>query len=382
MAKRSIKYDLAKPNSGKGISSSQWNGFVGMHKDYYNGVVGGQPSSPILENSVVANAVLREGSEPIDPYTPVKLIRTVSLKDPSFNAPSFEVVPVTEVVDQNLTNNYGFTLAEGITESSGGRVVISGVAFVQVEKSDVSKTDLTGDGKWDSSYYAVDDGSIFADKQLIAPVGHFKILSWIDIDELNTTFAEDTDKVVLMVNMLDLPTTVSVATTASCAGVVDEGSGVFTAALTSAVVRYVHTNKLIGDPEEILIHNNTDAYTISVLNVSAGSIPVGTHTVTYSKEYNSFIFTGSVSTFHVELTKTGGTQGTSTTPCSWTYTVKLWEGDGSIIKADADIVTLPNHYRRPNLGQLEAATFGTATYNSIGELVIIDCNETLIFSTC
>ena len=86
--------------------------------------------------------------------------------------------------------------------------------------------------------------------------------------------------------------------------------------------------------------------------------------------------------FLVELTQVGGSQGTDETPATWTYDVKRFEGDGAILFAAMDIVADPSHYRRPNIGQLEAATYGQATYNSNDELLIIDCNETLIFTTC
>ena len=97
---------------------------------------------------------------------------------------------------------------------------------------------------------------------------------------------------------------------------------------------------------------------------------------------NSVYVEGGGSTFLVELTQAGGSQGTASTPASWTYDVRLFEGDGTILFANMDIVADPSHYRRPNVGQMAVATYGQAAYNSDGDLLIVDCNETLIFTSC
>jgi hypothetical protein len=190
--------------------------------------------------------------------------------------------------------------------------------------------------------------------------------------------------------MIDLdtsPDSFVVTTDTTCDGVVDDEAGTFTMTSIEGSVRYSKSNiGMVSTPAEITLTEPTveaENYKVLVYNMSDRGRPPGSHSVEYSKVYGCYVFGGGASsTFQIEMTKVGGTQGTSTAPCSFTYDLKMWQGDGSILYAAKTVVGTPNHYRRPNVGQLEAATFGTATYNSAGDLVIIDCNETLIFSTC
>jgi hypothetical protein len=138
-----------------------------------------------------------------------------------------------------------------------------------------------------------------------------------------------------------------------------------------------------------------DNWHAKVFNVSGTAIPAGVHTATYSREYNCFVVlvsAPSASVFPVEMVwddpegagnsaGDGGLQGTFNSAASWTYSVKLFEGDGTYIEEDYDIVASPNHYRRP-VGQMAKATYGLATYDNAGALVIISCNETIISATC
>lgn len=383
-----MNYQKASPNSGRGISASQWNGFLDMHRDFYGGNASNGPLPPILSQSVIADAVLQEDAEAIKPFQPVRIVKNINFVNVLDGLPSYVVEPV-DATDENgdpteRHGNYGFTLGEGCTPEKGGRIVVSGIALVAMEAGELYYNKVTSpsrgkhEGNFDSSYYIVPDNTISLDNKLIAPVGHFKLLSWYDPSALDNT--EEDDRVYVAVDMSQRPNSFLAKVDATI-DASTEASEVITMSSGTAYAYYgvSESTAATGDME---VQKDEDAYEIEVYNPSNRTPATGRVTVQYSEVYNRFVVIQTQSTFQVELSQIGGSQGTSTTPASWTYNVTIWEGDGSILKASAEIVGSPNYYQRPNAGQLNPATFGTATYNSAGDLVIIDCNETFIFTTC
>ena len=136
-----------------------------------------------------------------------------------------------------------------------------------------------------------------------------------------------------------------------------------------------------------------DNWHAKVFNTSSTDIPAGVHTATYSREYNCFIVieASTSGVFPISMTwedpeaegnaeGDGGSQGTFNSPASWTYSITRFE-DTELLGEDVDIIAPPHHYRRPN-GQMNKATYGLATFDSSGDLVVISCNETIISATC
>lgn len=83
-----------------------------------------------------------------------------------------------------------------------------------------------------------------------------------------------------------------------------------------------------------------------------------------------------------------GSSGDDTTQCSYTYSI--WDAntgkviDNSVFGSDP---TAWGIYQRPNLGPLEAATFGLVKFNKLvptggASAQVIWCNETLIVEAC
>jgi len=386
MPRKQMNYRQASSGSGRGISAGQWNGFLQMHRDYYNGGASNGPLPPILSQSVIAQAVLQEDMDAIGPYQPVRIVKTINFVNILDGPPSYVVEPV-DATDENgdpteRHGNYGFTLGEGCTPDGGGRIVTSGIALVQLDAGDLyyDKTDAVKGGDFDSSYYMVPDSTLSGDTELVVPAGHFKIISWYDSEDVKQFNADD--KVYIAIDMEDSPDAFRVKTDDNIqgAGTPDDSTGVDCHSTTGYV--YYNVSRSAAPEGDVELVREEDKYEITVYSVLGDTIPSGDHLVTYSKEYNRFVVLYTQSSFQVELEQVGGEQGTSEAPASWTYNVRMWGGDGSILKADAEIVEEPNHYVRPNAGQLKKATYGTATYNSDGDLVIIDCNETFIFTTC
>ena len=89
--------------------------------------------------------------------------------------------------------------------------------------------------------------------------------------------------------------------------------------------------------------------------------------------------------FPVNLTKTGGTQGTESAPASWTYDVKDVE-TGETLASGVNPVSSPHKWRRPSVGQMIAATFGYAHYGPDGsggeQLVLGWINEMVEQEAC
>jgi len=223
MAKGKMSYNRAKTGSSKGISANQWNGFLDMHKDYFNGNAGQGVLPPILQQSTIVTASLHEDSEPIGSYTPVRIVKVLNYTNVLNSMPSY-VVEAVDAVDTNGNprprhGNYGFTLSEGVSED-GGRVVIAGVALVavtldQLEGTDIKNgtvgqgygIDFTGyKGDFDSSYYVVNDGTLTATQKpeesfIIAPIGHYKVLSWHAPEDAKDSLNEDDEVGYLAIDM-------------------------------------------------------------------------------------------------------------------------------------------------------------------------------------
>lgn len=370
----------------KEISAGGWNSLRDMYSDYYDSPRGGFKAGPsVLRGSTIVDVVLADGAEKIAPYQPCRIVGGGKFLQ-EIGSTWITVEPVDRA-DTDKHGNYGFSLAEGVTKQAGGRVVIAGLAVVTVTRAQARDNYVDGDGvfnegKYDSSYYIVPDGTLSSDSsKVIGPVGHFKLLSWYDTVELEKQHKLLADDLLMVVDLAQRATNFQVKLDTAISGTT-EATEVITMSSGTALAYYGVSDSQAAEGEHELKVNEA-VYEIEVYNTRLAQVSTGTHTATYSVEYNRFIFVGGGSaTFQVTMEQRDGIQGTSTTPASWTYDIKIWEGDDSIIKADAGIVDAPNHYRRPNIGQLSKATFGTATYNSADELVIIDCNETLIITTC
>ena len=84
------------------------------------------------------------------------------------------------------------------------------------------------------------------------------------------------------------------------------------------------------------------------------------------------------SVFTVNLAKTGGSAGSASAACSWTYTVKDLNGNDleTVVNPTAD----PHRCARPALGALVEATHGTACYLLVADvltLALCSTNEAL-----
>jgi hypothetical protein len=379
-----MPYDPEKINRGATeISASGWNSFVRLYNDYYKTPGSFIEGSPILRSSTIVDVVLDDGAEDIKPYQPCRIVKSGKFIQET-GSMWFVVEPVDRV-DGERHGNYAFTLAEGVT-AKGGRAVIDGLAIVTVTRSQArdiyEDAGMFNEGKYDSSYYIVPDETLSSNTdKVIGPVGHFRFCSWYSPDDIEKQYPLLADDLLMVIDLNQRPTSFLAKVDATIAASTED-SEVITMSSGTAYAYYgvSESTAATGDME---VQKDEDAYEIEVYNPSNRTPATGRVTVQYSEVYNCFFFvTSSTGTFQIEMTQVGGEQGTSTNPASWTYDVKVWEGDGSILKAGVDPVASPSHYRRPNAGQLDKATFGTATYNLAGELVIIDCNETLKFTTC
>jgi hypothetical protein len=287
---RKMNYQKASPNSGRGISASQWNGFLDMHRDYYGGNASNGPLPPILSQSVIAQAVLQDDMEAIKPFQPVRIVKTINFVNVLDGLPSYIVEPV-DATDGERHGNYGFTLSEGCTPEGGGRIVVSGIALVQMDAGElyynkvVSPSRGQHEGSFDSSYYVVPDNTLSLDDKLIAPTGHFKLLSWYDPVEIGKF--EEADKVYVALDMGQRPTSFLAKVDATIAAST-EASEVITMSSGTAYAYYgvSESTAATGDME---VQKDEDAYGIEVYNTSAEAIPSGDHLLSYSLEYNRFI---------------------------------------------------------------------------------------------
>ena len=282
--------DYKRARKGGKPSAGQWNGFLQMHKDFYGNVAGQGMIPPMLSNSVIASATLISGGEAIEPYQPVRIVEQVNFTDPLTSMPSYVVEPV-DATDGERHGNYGFTLGEGCTPEGGGRIVVSGIALVQMDAGElyynkvVSPSRGQHEGSFDSSYYVVPDGTLSSDTKPIAPTGHFKLLSWYDPAEIGKF--EEADKVYVALNMSQRPTSFLAKVDATIAAST-EASEVITMSSGTAYA-YYGVSESTAATGTMEVQKDEDAYEIEVYNTSAEAIPSGDHLLSYSLEYNRFI---------------------------------------------------------------------------------------------
>ena len=295
---RQMNYQQASAGSGRGISAGQWNGFLAMHRDYYNGGASNGPLPPILSKSIIANAVLSEGSEDVLPFQPVRIVKQINFTNIVTDMPSY-VVEAVDAVDSERHGNYGFTLGEGMTEK-GGRIVVSGIAIVAMDASELrkNKPDDTREGSFDSSFYVVPDETLSPDDDLIAPTGHFKLLSWYVPGDFSSL--ADTDTVYVAIDMNKRPTSF-IASIDTTINATSEAAGITTMSGGVAYTFYTSTS----DTATITLDLEKDdaAYEISVYNPLGEAVPSGDRLVSYSLEYNRFLALASPSDQTVKIGK-------------------------------------------------------------------------------
>lgn len=387
------------------LSAGTWNGLVQDYEDRrrttkVEGDPLNRPVPPVMRGSTIVLASLREGEESVSGFTPVRISKINRGKDAAYALPYYEVQAVDSVVGNDVEGyerayQYGFTMSEGVSKESGGRIVIAGTAIVAIPSDKFMKYASGGfiDSPSGALYYVVDDLTLMDEAyyQPMSPVGHFRFLGYIsdsnsELESLVISdWADNKSTVFMAVDMS--PASQTFVVDLGSLAIAPLGTGQQKDKMQSDVgtVVMTHWSTSDGDMESMWLTDDVDgagdSTFVRVFNPT-NRAATGRVMVQFSEVYNRFVVTQTPATFQVKLEQTGGTQGTSTEPASWTYNVRMWEGDDSIIKAAASIDGLPNHYRRPNAGQLNPATFGTATYNSAGDLVIIDCNETFILTTC
>ena len=281
-----MKYDRA--SKGSRGSASQWNGFLDMHKAYYGNTVGQGLIPPILQSSTIVPATLKKDAEAIGAFQPVRIVKNFGFKNVVDTMPSYEVEPV-DAVDGERHGNYGFTLGEGVTEANGGRIVMAGVAIVQLDARDLQydKTGAEKVGDFDSSYYMVPDSTLSGDTELVVPAGHFKVISWYaseDVEQFNTD-----DKVYIAIDMEDSPDAfrVKTATDIQGANTPNDSTGVDCQSTTGYV--YYNVSESDAPDGDLELVREESKYEITIYNVLKDTIPSGDHLVTYSKEYNRFV---------------------------------------------------------------------------------------------
>jgi hypothetical protein len=89
---------------------------------------------------------------------------------------------------------------------------------------------------------------------------------------------------------------------------------------------------------------------------------------------------GQGTVFPVQLEQTGGSQGTDSTPATWTYTVKDIFGNTLAIMVNP--TSSPHVWKRPSVGYMIPATAGIAFYNSINLLSLAWINEVADQEAC
>jgi hypothetical protein len=85
--------------------------------------------------------------------------------------------------------------------------------------------------------------------------------------------------------------------------------------------------------------------------------------------------------FPVNLTQTGGSQGTTTTPASWTYSV-IDPVTSETLATNVNPTVSPHKWKRPSAGWMIAATFGYAHWNTDGDLALGWINEMVEQEAC
>lgn len=87
--------------------------------------------------------------------------------------------------------------------------------------------------------------------------------------------------------------------------------------------------------------------------------------------------------FPILMTQTGGSAGSNSAACSFTYTVT--DVDSNSLGTSVNPSSSPHTHKRPNLGTMAAATAGLAYYGNNAndpELRIVWCNEVISVSEC
>jgi len=85
--------------------------------------------------------------------------------------------------------------------------------------------------------------------------------------------------------------------------------------------------------------------------------------------------------FPVNLTQTGGSQGTTTMPASWTYSV-IDPVTSETLATNVNPTVAPHKWKRPSAGWMIKATFGYAHYDQDGQLVLGWINEMVEQEAC
>lgn len=291
-------YKMTRLNSGdRKISSETWNGFVQMYEDSRNRTnVSGDPLKrpipPILNGSTIALATLKKGQDAIDGYQPVRITEIAGTSDIALGLPLYEVEAV-DALDASgepteRHGNYAFTMAEGISKQSGGRIIVAGLAVVSVARNQVSldAASMPVTEAVKQSYYMIPDKTLSdVTDVLLAPVGHFKLVSWHDAAK-QTAGRRVNDKIFLLVDMSKRPT-VFTATTDGTVPASSEASGVTTLSSTRAFTYY-----LTGGSEtlkRIDVEKDDQNYEILTYNTTDASMPAGEYMVSYSPDYNRFV---------------------------------------------------------------------------------------------
>ncbi len=287
-----MDYSRAYPGKGGGISSSQWNGFLDMHRQWSVKKTNTLPT--IYSNTTVASARLASQSVPnIPAFTPVVIDRVVNLTDLNGSSPSYIVSEASPATD-TITGNYGITLFGGVSYN-GGQIAIAGVGVVRVPASQLLESrggTEDPDGGWDSAYYCVPDQSLKEDTtNVLGPVGHFRVLSWYQPNKVS----EKLEEVFLAVDMSSNPTTIIVDLEDDIVNmdedVGDENLLTMFGGAAYLFRGYPGDDYTFPNPsKDIIVSDGTDTeYQVTIYNMSNQVVPKGRITATYSREYNCFI---------------------------------------------------------------------------------------------
>lgn len=289
-----MSYRKAKAGSTRGISASQWNGLVDMHKNFYNTPAGQRPLPSVLQNSTVAMAVMDEDheGETIGAFQPVRIVKSINFLNVRDQTAGFVIQPVDSTFySDNRHGNYGFTLSEGI-QSGGGRIVIAGNAIVQVAAEDAvsNKGDVNFDGTYDSSYYSVPDFTLSDYQHPIAPMGHFKIVSGYVPADIDKAVTEPTQPVYIVIDMSQRPTTFSARIKSPIPAAIGTSPDIEWATGYASPLYCADGTGGLSNPQQTLtMEEDEQVYEINVYNTTSEIVQTGEHLVTYSREYNRFL---------------------------------------------------------------------------------------------
>lgn len=308
-----MRYDKAKVGSRP--SASQWNGFLDLHRRVYAGSANNGPVPPLLDKSVIASASLDSSSADIGPYSPVRIIKQINFDGSTMAMPTY-LVEAVDTAGGERHGNYGFSLGEGVTDG-GGRIVVSGIAIAQVA-SDKLVTNRDGedyDGAFDAQYYSINDGTLSDDPYVIAPAGHYRVISWYDTADVPT------GNVYVAIDMSKHSTSFMVEL------IEDIDAAVETAGVTlmDSVMAYVKYGALISDTGddayELSTKQSDEAYRVRVYNPYERRAPMGDALVSYSAELNRFVIATQPQTNMIGKALADITVGS-------TGTIEIWR-DGS-----------------------------------------------------